>query len=144
MTYVRLYVVECKTAYHYYVGTTTRVLSNHGGLRLLEHKEGWGSLFTAKHGFRRMLFVSLVPTDQASVLENALTRYLMHVFGYKKANGGNYTNMRKNRYEDRWWMPLEFRKNPEKPGPIPPCSSGEFPKLVDMFWKSRKQVPSVK
>ena len=118
--YVRIYVIECKSRNYYYVGTTVREMWVGGGQREKEHQEGWGSKFTTKHGFCRTMFVTLVSPGQASTLENDLTRWLMHKYGWKNASGGDYTNQRKDRLADRRWMPPEFREDPENPGPMPP------------------------
>ena len=85
--YPRVYVCELKTPDHFYVGTTLR-LPHH---REREHAEGWGSMFTTKHGFKSMLFAKLVQPGTASRLEDDLTVELMCRHGWGSVRGGDRT-----------------------------------------------------
>jgi predicted GIY-YIG superfamily endonuclease len=70
--YFRVYVVQCTTPGYFYVGSTVRLPY----LREMEHREGWGSQWTTKHGFEKMLFMKLVPPLACEELEDALTVWL--------------------------------------------------------------------
>jgi predicted GIY-YIG superfamily endonuclease len=131
-------VVECKDSLHFYVGSSVRELwsgPHMGGSRLEEHRQGWGSKFTARHGFKRVLFITdVLASPVCSRLEHQLTRWLWHQFGWRHARGGNLTNMRHDCAYDRWWMPPEFKEDPEHPG-SPPKWSEDLLSLVHRFWE---------
>ena len=61
-----LYVIQCKTPRHFYVGTTYR----HKKKRFAEHFAGWGCKWTRKHGCKRVIVSFSVPLDKASRYEN--------------------------------------------------------------------------
>ena len=44
--YFRVYVAECETPGYFYVGSTVRLPHE----REQEHREGWGSHWTSRHG----------------------------------------------------------------------------------------------
>ena len=67
--HTRVYVVQCKTPGYFYVGSTTRLPY----MREAEHRNGWGAHWTTRHGFKRMLFMLLVPQRACKQLEDALT-----------------------------------------------------------------------
>ena len=54
MTHTKIYVVECRTPNHFYVGSTYRELY----ARIKEHEDDYGCLWTRRHGFRRMVLWS--------------------------------------------------------------------------------------
>ena len=85
--YPRVYVCELETPNHFYIGTTLREAHH----REREHSEGWGSKFTSKHGFKRMLFAQLVAPGTASRLEDDLTIALMCRYGWGACRGGDRT-----------------------------------------------------
>ena len=85
--YPRIYVCELQTPGYYYVGTTLREAHH----REREHAEGWGSQFTTKHGFKRMLFAELVRPGTSSRLEDDLTLALMCRYGWGACRGGDRT-----------------------------------------------------
>ena len=101
-TYERVYVVECKTPNHFYVGTTLREMFK----RQHEHEDGWGSRWTKHHGFKRLLFNRLVPVGTSQTLEDDLTKHLMSIYGWGQVRGGKYVFVRSFRTE---WLPPEFR-----------------------------------
>ena len=101
-TYERVYVVECETPNHFYVGSTVREMFK----RQHEHEAGYGSLWTRKHGFKRMMFNRLVPVGTSERLEDDLTKHLMSIYGWGQVRGGKYVFVRSFRTE---WLPPEFR-----------------------------------
>ena len=87
MGYERVYVCSLQTPNHFYVGTTLRV----PWYRNQEHAAGHGSKFTAKHGFKKMLIMELVPTGTSGTLEDELTIELMCRYGWGAVRGGDRT-----------------------------------------------------
>ena len=85
--YLRVYVVKCKTPGYYYVGSTTRLPY----MREAEHREGWGSNWTKKHGFEKMLFMLVVPQALCKQLEDDLTVWLQCRYGWRFVRGGDRT-----------------------------------------------------
>ena len=73
--YTRVYVVQCKTPGYFYVGSTSRLPY----LREQEHKDGWGSKWTEKHGFERMVLMMIVPQPLCKQLEDALRKEVAEV-----------------------------------------------------------------
>ena len=90
MPYPRVYVCELQTPNRFYVGTTLRVPHR----REREHALGHGSQFTTKHGFKRMLFATLVKCGTSSRLEDDLTLALMCRYGWGACRGGDRTAQR--------------------------------------------------
>lgn len=120
--YTRMYVVQCLSYNHFYVGSTCREMwGGHrpGGPRVDEHKSAYGCKFTQRYGFGRILFVCFIHPNKCSQLESDLTRVLMHRYGIECVRGGDYTNMRKDCMERKFWMPLEFQNDPLRPGLLP-------------------------
>ena len=99
MTYPRIYVCELCTPNHFYIGCTMRLPH----FRENEHREGWGSQFTRKHGFKRMLFSQLVKPGTARLLEDDLTVALMARFGWGACRGGNFVAQKEHVL--RRWLP---------------------------------------
>ena len=64
--YFRVYVIECETSGYFYVGSTVRLPHE----REQEHREGWGSHWTSRHGFKRMLVMEMVPGPACDRLED--------------------------------------------------------------------------
>ena len=87
MPYPRIYVCELNSPDHFYVGTTLRLPYE----REREHREGWGSKFTKKHGFKEMLFHKLLREGTSSTLEQDLTIALMCRYGCGQCRGGDLT-----------------------------------------------------
>ena len=70
--YFRVYVAECETPGYFYVGSTVRLPHE----REQEHREGWGSHWTSRHGFKRMIVMEMVPGPACDTLEDDLTVWL--------------------------------------------------------------------
>ena len=98
--YPRVYVCELTTPNYFYIGTTLREPQH----REREHREGWGSQFSKKHGFKRMLFAQLVKPGTARALEDDLTVALMCRYGWGACRGGNFV-AQKERVLRRWLPP---------------------------------------
>ena len=101
MPYPRIYVCSLQTPGYYYVGCTLREAHH----REREHAEGRGSLWTTKHGFKRMVFSQLVRTGTGCRLEDDLTLALMYRYGWGAVRGGNFV-ARNNALMYRWLPPL--------------------------------------
>ena len=98
-----LYVLRLKPKGYYYIGTTTREFED----RLLEHKDGYGSKWSAKHGFHSVVEVHEVSRDDASRLEDEKTIEYMRRFGHQGVRGGNFTYSKED--GATWWLPAEFQ-----------------------------------
>lgn len=98
-----LYVLKLETPNHFYVGTTIRALE----ARLKEHREGWGSIWSTRHGFHSVVESYEVPLCSASTLENEKVIEYMDRFGWQGIRGGDYTYSRKD--DSVWWLPKKFR-----------------------------------
>ena len=105
MVHTKIYVIECESPDHWYVGSTYRELYE----RVKEHEDDYGSLWTRRHGFRRVAMWRDVPTGSCSVLEDELTEWLMHQYGVRNVRGGNYVNCRADCYANDWWLPKSMR-----------------------------------
>ena len=103
--YTKIYVIECTTPNFWYVGSTFRELYD----RIDEHSSHCGSVWTRRHGFKRMAIWRDVPEEACTSLENDLTEWLMHQYGIKNVRGGDYVNCRKNCYDSEWWLPKSVR-----------------------------------
>ena len=66
MVYTKIYVIECKLPFHWYVGSTFRELY----ARIDEHEANYGCKWTQRNGFRRMAIWADVPHYACSVLED--------------------------------------------------------------------------
>ena len=139
-SYERIYVVECVDHNYFYVGTTLREMFK----REEEHAAGYGSRWTHRHGFRRVMFCQLVPTGTSTILENELTKYLMARFGWGFVRGGDYVFVR---CRSRLWLPRAFRDlGPEDRSrhvlELHAGSVSKFPtelrRLIDGFEMSRR------
>ena len=105
MVHTKIYVIECESPDHWYVGSTYRELYD----RVKEHEDDYGSLWTQRHGFRRVAMWRDVPCESCSVLEDELTEWLMHQYGVRNVRGGNYVNCRTDCYANDWWLPRSLR-----------------------------------
>ena len=103
--HTKVYVIECMSPKHWYVGSTYRELH----ARIQEHKEGFGCVWTQRHGFKRMAIWADVPNGACSALEDELTEWLMHQYGVRNVRGGNYVNCRTDCYANDWWLPESMR-----------------------------------
>ena len=86
--HTKVYVIECMSPEHWYVGSTYRELH----ARIQEHEEGFGCVWTQRHGFKRMAIWADVPSAACSALEDELTEWLMHQYGVRNVRGGCYAN----------------------------------------------------
>ena len=140
-TYERVYVVECNTPNYFYVGTTLREMFK----RQHEHEAGYGSKWTRKHGFKRVVFNRLVPVGTSGRLEDDLTKYLMSIYGWGRVRGGKYVFVH---CREKSWLPLEFRSLGARdvlPLHLRPVSkfATELRRLVDAFkFSSRFHHPN--
>ena len=111
MTIERLYVVQCCTPDHFYVGLSSREIfdldGTAHGARLREHASGSGARFTTKHGYGSCGFHAVVPNAHASTREDDMTRYLMARYGWQNVRGGRYVRVRDD--WETYWLPPAFR-----------------------------------
>ena len=130
--YTRVYVVRCKTPGYFYVGSTTRLPY----LREAEHREGWGSQFTIKHGFEKMLFMLVVPQAICKQLEDDLTVWLQCRYGWRFVRGGDRTATCEKKLQ-KWLHPCMKKLLPTHVLPLHARPVSEFPselgRLVDAF-----------
>jgi predicted GIY-YIG superfamily endonuclease len=130
--YFRVYVVQCTTPGYFYVGSTVRLPY----LREMEHREGWGSQWTTKHGFEKMLFMKLVPPLACEELEDALTVWLQARYGYRFVRGGKRTATREKKLQ-KWLHPCMKNLLPTDVLPLHARPMGKFPselrRLVNAF-----------
>ena len=111
MVHTKIYVIECNTPRFWYVGSTFRELYD----RIAEHENSYGSLWTRRHGFRRMVMWADVPSYACSILEDELTEWLMHQYGVHNVRGGNYVNCRPDCYASDWWLPKSLQGRSKAP-----------------------------
>ena len=130
--YTRVYVVQCKTPGYFYVGSTSRLPY----MREAEHREGWGAQWTMRHGFKRMLFMLLVPQRACKQLEDALTVWLQCRYGWRFVRGGDRTATSEKKLR-RWLHPCFKGLLPTDVLPLHSRPVGEFPselrRLVNAF-----------
>ena len=120
--YCRVYVVQCKTPGYFYVGSTTRLPY----VREQEHRSGYGSKWTSLHGFKRMLFMMLVPQQGCQQLEDALTVWLQCRYGWRFVRGGNRTATCEKKMQ-RWLHPCFDGLLPTDVLPLHARPVGQFP-----------------
>ena len=130
--YCRVYGVQCKRPGYFYVGSTIRLPY----LRENEHREGWGCQWTMRHGFKRMVFMALVPPAACKQLEDALTVWLQCRYGYRFVRGGDRTATSEKTLQ-RWMHPCLKSVGPTDVLPLHARPMGEFPaelrRLIDRF-----------
>ena len=71
MPYTKVYVIECKNPNCWYVGSTFRELYD----RIDEHSSHCGSVWTRRHGFKRMAIWRDVPEGACTCLENLIDAF---------------------------------------------------------------------
>lgn len=101
-----LYVIQCETPRHWYVGTTLR---NDPHVRFAEHFAGYGSKWTARHGCKRIALSFRIPIDGASRVENDVWMHYARIYGPERVRGGDVTIVQ--RHTDSipdWLLPEEF------------------------------------
>ena len=130
--YTRVYVVECKTEGYFYVGSTVRLPY----LREAEHRAGYGSRWTAKHGFKRFVLTELVPPEACALLEDALTVWLQCRLGWRFVRGGNRVATSEKTLR-RWLHPCNQLLGPTDVLPLHSRPMGKFVpelrRLIDAF-----------
>ena len=131
-TYERVYVIQCENK-KFYVGSTLRLMYD----RWLEHRDGYGSRWTAHHAAKRVVCCTLVPEGTSGRLEDELTRYLMAKYGWGQVRGGRWVFVQ---CKSKLWLPMEFRDL--GPGDVLPLHVGavrhfspELLRLIDA-WSS--------
>ena len=132
--YCRVYVVQCRTPGYFYVGSTMRLPY----LREREHREesNFGAQWTKKHGFRRMVFMSLVPRAACKELEDDLTVWLQCRYGWRFVRGGDRTATCEKKLK-RWMHPCFKGLLPTDVLPLHARPVSKFPaelrRLVNAF-----------
>ena len=131
MVHTKVYIIECRSPNHWYVGSTFRELYD----RVAEHEHAFGSHWTRRHGFKRLAVWLDVPTEAASVVEDDVTEWLMHEYGVRNVRGGNFVNCRSDCYADDWWLPKSLRLGHVAPLHFRPVSKFplEFGRILDAF-----------
>ncbi len=100
-----LYIIECRTPRHWYVGTTYREARH----RFAEHRAGYGCKWTRKHGFKKVSKAFRVPLHGASALENDVWMHLARQYGPNNVRGGDVTIVHEHTDEiPDWCLPREF------------------------------------
>ena len=123
--HTKVYVIECMSPEHWYVGSTYRELH----ARIQEHEEGFGCVWTQRHGFKRMAIWADVPSAACSALEDELTEWLMHQYGVRNVRGGNYVNCRTDCYANDWWLPKSL------------CSGSGFTNVPGLHYRPVSKFP---
>ena len=130
--FARVYVVECETPGYFYVGATSRLPY----VRTMEHREGYGSQWTSRHGFKRMVLMQLVPPDAGKTLEDELTVWLQCRYGWRFVRGGNRTATSEKKLR-RWLHPCNASLLPTDVLPLHARPVSKFPaerrRLIDAF-----------
>ena len=104
-----VYALKLRTPDHWYIGSTYRAWH----LRLAEHVEGYGSVWSQKHGFGSVHKKFTVPGHRANRMENeTVLFYMRHVAkDWRNVKGGDYTWSRPIDMENpahTFWVPEEF------------------------------------
>ena len=130
--YFRVYVAECETPGYFYVGSTVRLPHE----REQEHREGWGSHWTSRHGFKRMIVMEMVPGPACDTLEDDLTVWLQCRYGWRFVRGGKRTATQEHKLR-RWLHPCNQLLGPTDVLPLHSRPMGKFPaelrRLIDAF-----------
>ncbi len=84
-----VYVIECRTPKHHYVGFTTNLER-----RITQHNTGTGSEFTKIHGVKRVVETFYYKTEEdALAAEEKITRQYMKKFGVSNVAGGSIAQL---------------------------------------------------
>lgn len=84
-----VYILECKTRDHYYVGKTKDAFN-----RINQHIDGRGSSFTKGYGVHDLVgFFRCYSEKQTNRLEENLAKALLSVFGQENVNGGSFVQI---------------------------------------------------
>ena len=82
-----LYVIRCVTPNHFYVGTTLRDYN----IRYQEHKDGYGSRWTARPGCRNTVTRFTVECCRSAQKENEVWMFYARRYGPENVRGGDVT-----------------------------------------------------
>ena len=104
-----VYVLKLRTPDHWYVGSTYRQWWR----RRDEHLEGWGSVWSAKHGVHSVHKLFKVAPHRSKDTENEVVLfYMRHVAkDWRNVKGGDYTWSKPVDVTDpyqNFWVPEEF------------------------------------
>jgi predicted GIY-YIG superfamily endonuclease len=81
-----VYLIECKTPEHYYIG-----LTQHLEYRLKQHAKGRGAQFTKHNGFKKVLrVIKCRNLEHAKFVEKNLTRAYRKQHGTQNVSGYCY------------------------------------------------------
>ena len=132
VVYTRVYVIECQTPGYFYVGSTTRLPH----AREVEHRDGYGSHWTSRHGFKRVIFMKLVPQPICKNLEDDLTVWLQCRLGWRFVRGGDRTATCEKKLK-KWMHPCLKSARPTDVLPLHRRPMGKFPselrRLINAF-----------
>ena len=99
-----VYVILCKSANTYYVGSTFRA----EGKRWEEHKGGHCN-WTRRHGIRKIVAKVRCDITELGQLENEIwMHYARNVCGPENVRGGDVTWCKKPGPLPDWVLPIEF------------------------------------
>jgi predicted GIY-YIG superfamily endonuclease len=88
---VLVYVLECCTPKHYYIGHTRT------NRRLIDHVNGYGAEFTKMHGVRRIAhYEHLDDLESAKEREKELTHHFALLHGFENVAGASWSQCKKN------------------------------------------------
>ena len=88
-----VYVIECKTPNHYYIGETKELKK-----RIRRHMLGKGARFTKVHGCRRIINTKHVSTEsEAKKWEKELTDLYIKKYGLENVAGADKTQVIKGK-----------------------------------------------
>ena len=130
--HTRVYVIECESEGYYYVGSTVRLPWQ----RLQEHKDGYGSSWTSKHGYKKCVVMIEVPPKMCKELEDKLTCWLQGRYGWRYVRGGDRTALCEEKMK-RWLHESMASLAPTDVLPLHLRPMGQFPTelraLIDRF-----------
>ena len=100
-----LYVIRCQTPNKWYVGSTYRQKHK----RFDEHRAGYGSKWTARHGFKGVHRSLTIPIHKKGEYENDLWMHYARLYGPENVRGGDVTICAKGTDAiPPWLLPQEF------------------------------------
>lgn len=90
-----VYVIECKTPDHYYIGLT-RFFDR----RIRRHMNGKAARFTRLHGFNQVVHMEHHRYEEdAKARESELTEYYIRRYGIENVAGGGWSQVRKGKIQ---------------------------------------------
>lgn len=88
-----VYVIECETPNHYYVGLTQNFAE-----RMKQHESGTGSEFMSVHKFKKVVYKETHEWEEdAKTRERELTMQYKSTYGDENVAGGGGSQVRKRR-----------------------------------------------